>query len=1005
MNLITHKLLFSKKHRMKRLLHLIFTIITALNLHAQIPDTLHIYSEKYTVVSGEMIEIPVLVSNYVQIEAIQFSMNWNPHQFEFVEVSSINPESAIEIADIGLNRVDKGIAVMSFIDPYTGGITLPDSAKLFSLRFKAIGAPSARAPFNISGFDRQLDAYGQSVFRTIIAKKTVNGILPSTEVSMFISACGVTTPSNPNGSITVTGYGEKTPLRLQFAELGNTDPVLHILGNGTTVTFDNLNAQAYDVRILDSEGNTVRDTIKLKNTLAWQLNLNTNPPSCGNLKDGSASITNISGFEEPYVFVWSTNDVLNPKVTGLGNGTHFLRVVDDMGCVLQESFTFNVPIPEIRIEAAAADCEGSNDGRVKITIYEADTLSDGPFTFILNGGAPVDTSIFAAEDLSPGRHSITVIDGGECEFTEEFFIDVNHRLTIYDTTTLNIGCDLSPGGFLIEVRDTGILEGKVIPLLKPDMGEIIQNDSIIEIRNLPEGTYTLYLNIEGANSLCGDSLTFQVTVPSLIEIHADAIMDESCAGNNDGLLDIRASGGLGSFYNYMWSDGVDTPLRENLSPGEYCITITDDSGCVMDSCFTILPGSLYTFTLDTVTDLSCHNIHDGLFAFNLNHISGPVSDSFEIKIIPDLEIKTSGDTLYYLDSLRAGAYFIEITSIYGCKIDTFVNIGAPAFPTITLDSLGHSGCFNSPEGFISLSATLDDSSTFVKWDWSNGDSTAFIDNLTAGTYRVTVTDINDCSHQLEYFIDSLGGPVVEQILLKEPSCYGDENGSLALEIRTYKAGIESIVWNESDTTDILEAIGSGLYTYEVRDSFGCVIIDSVYLSQPDSLQIIIETEAQTAGSLGTATAHISGGTEPYDITWSTNPQIKHDTIISVEAGIYSLIVIDKNLCLEIVTFQIDNKTSTMQGELKAISLYPNPTSDILYLESGEELSGIFNCKDCAGYNLYIFDASGKQIQFESEVSGHKIAIHTENFIPGQYFIAITKNNKVIYNNKFFIQRL
>ena len=49
---------------------------------------------------------------------------------------------------------------------------------------------------------------------------------------------------------------------------------------------------------------------------------------------------------------------------------------------------------------------------------------------------------------------------------------------------------------------------------------------------------------------------------------------------------INASGGT-SPYTYNWDNGATTPTINTLSAGDYCVTVTDASGCSVDECYTI----------------------------------------------------------------------------------------------------------------------------------------------------------------------------------------------------------------------------------------------------------------------------------------------------------------------------------------------------------------------------------------------------------------------------------
>lgn len=987
---------------MKQFLLSLLIISICTSVRAQVSDTLGIFTDRFSVESNKTVEIPIKVWNYDKIESIQFSINWNPYHLEFIEISDINPDSDIDIEDIGLFRVDQGIVILSFIDPVTGGISLPDSSYLFTIKMKAIGAPSEKTLLNISGYDRQIDAYGQGVFRTVKAGKSRNTITSPSQLQMYTTACSVSKPAQPNGEINVKADGGEPPIRLYFNKIGGQEPTLSTIGNGSTLTYDSLSAGAYELRLSDNSGTEIRDTIDLNIVQGWAMDLQLTPPSCSNTKDGAAFVNYLSGYVEPYVITWSTFDLLNPHLDNISSGSYYIRVEDKMGCVYEELFSFKLPEPEVLIETSPSSCIDIHDGEAYIKIIDAD--STGQYTISLDNRNPVDTHEITFTGLASGKHSVSITDSESCEYIYDFFIDIEHQMEILDTTVLNIGCDGSLGGFLVEVRDTGVTGGDITARLVPDIGSIDTADGFISVQNLPKGEYTLYLNFKEFPDLCGDSLSFTIDASDLIEITTIHLTDETCAGANNASINISASGGLGSFYTYSWSDeGDSTALREDLQPGTYCVTITDDSGCIIDSCYTVKAGTAYEFQVDTIRDSSCPGAPDGYFAFTLSHLSGPQSDTFKLETTPAIRLTIQDDSTYIADSLTAGSYHIKILNENNCTIDTFINIGEPRYPTITLDSIADAGCFNFPQGHISLSASLDgDSSTYVKWLWDTGDTTSTISELTAGTYEVTITDINGCVTTRDYFIDSLGGPFVEAITFISPRCYGDSNGSIEITSISSRSGVEVIRWDGKDTTALLDSIPAGSYFYEVIDSSGCTIADTVTLHQPDSLSVAIETEPQRGETLGTATASISGGTMPYELNWSTNPPITDTTKIEAPAGNYSLVVVDSHVCIEISNFSIEDVTSIHKNTSRDILLYPNPTDGVLFLQidGAEE----FNCPGCTKMDIQILNNQGQVVPVDYNQAGDLITLYTKTFIPGTYYMILSHNGKVLYNNKFTVQR-
>src|SRR5207247_948158 len=92
--------------------------------------------------------------------------------------------------------------------------------------------------------------------------------------------------------------------------------------------------------------------------------------------------------------------------------------------------------------------------------------------------------------------------------------------------------------------------------------------------NLQAGNYSVLVT-DAHGCIASDNIL--VSQPPVLTAAANAT-DALCFGSNDGSASVNASGGT-SPYNYSWTSGSVTSNANNLSAGNYSVTITDAHGC------------------------------------------------------------------------------------------------------------------------------------------------------------------------------------------------------------------------------------------------------------------------------------------------------------------------------------------------------------------------------------------------------------------------------------------
>jgi len=224
-------------------------------------------------------------------------------------------------------------------------------------------------------------------------------------------------------------------------------------------------------------------------------------------------------------------------------------------------------------------------------------------------------------------------------------------ITLSDST-INVSCNGLSDGYINVMPSGG---------LPPYTYLWSNNATQQEIVDLPAGNYQL--TVVDANE-CEVEQSITITQPSLIN-STGVVTPESLPNSNDGTIDLTVNGGTPP-YTYQWDNGALTEDVDALSPGNYCVTITDSNSCQANFCETVFQG---TTNLTEIQDLVQFEIYP-----NPAHVSTTIEVSFitntniELKIVDVLgsEIYSMKDNLlngqfeFDLNDYSQGTYLVML---------------------------------------------------------------------------------------------------------------------------------------------------------------------------------------------------------------------------------------------------------------------------------------------------------------------------------------------------------
>ncbi len=273
-----------------------------------------------------------------------------------------------------------------------------------------------------------------------------------------------------------------------------------------------------------------------------------------------------------------------------------------------------------------------------------------------------------------------------------------------------------------------------------------------------------------------------------------------------------------------------------------------------------------------------------------------------------------------LTGLTSGTYIVSVTDAYNCFVvyDT-VTLSQLSGPTILVDQVAHESC-NASNGSISLVAGGNNLPFQYAWSSQPSQNSPLLQNLSAGTYSVTVTDNLGCTATASAVIVNQAGPEAGISQIQNEMCSAAD-----AQIITWVSGGTpplSYAWNSSpsQTTQNLTGVHAGSYTLTVTDANGCnAFADTVLTDTPPPVINFMNVSDETCHmSNGTATLHISGGHPPYTFIWADFPGLEDTTLVNLHEGNFMVSVSD-SFCTLTSVLQIRN----IPGPTAGFRVYPD----------------------------------------------------------------------------------
>ncbi len=361
---------------------------------------------------------------------------------------------------------------------------------------------------------------------------------------------------------------------------------------------------------------------------------------------------------------------------------------------------------------------------------------------------------------------------------------------------------------------------------------------------------------------------------------------------------------------------------------------------------------------------SCVNSNSGSASFSLSGGSGIYT-----------YLWSTGATTSSIFGLTFGDYWVMGFDTNGCSSYQVFKMESPD-PVIFTHTKQNPTCFGGNNGSINLNV-ISGTAPFT-YQWSNGQNSANLNNLTAGTYKVIVTDFLGCKDSSTIILTQPDSFSVNFQTI--PPCTGQSNGSITANVSGGTPPY-TLVWSPvSQVGPTLSGVPQGTYNLFIFDSLGCNNFASVNLNPSSNMQLDfqINLPSPCSANNGSVIPIITNGTPPFQYQWSNGSNSSSLTGLS-NGTVFQLTVTDtcgniasKTDSIQCIITSIENSNHSF------IKVYPNPFSSSIKIVSQDQIK-----------TLQLFDLNGKEI-FSSTPNTKEWQLELPNLPSAIYILKINQ---------------
>ncbi len=446
--------------------------------------------------------------------------------------------------------------------------------------------------------------------------------------------------------------------------------------------------------------------------------------TCNGGADGKIYIT-ISGNPADYKFQWKNDQGViissTQNLIGVPAGTYTVTVIDknDSNISYSQNFTITEPDP-LSVDGTITNVSCSSQGSITLVV----SGETNPYKYTWSQASIGDNPV--ASDLDAGTYTVTVTDVNNCESVIKTFT-VGSDISALEATgsMTDITCKDSNDGS-ISVSASGGCTPYTYTWSDGVTGTGTRN-------NLAAGDYTITITDNKGNST---TLSYTITNPEqAITVSGEVVEPDA--------INVDVTGGSGEFtYSWTGPNGFTSDQEDltGLEPGTYTLVVTDSRGCTTDGATFEVVGVLEDISVTVRVNTK---LYAGGYGVACNGDCNAHIDADIVANVPWKVYLDGNEIELPYNEVCAGEHILKVVDYYNKEVSDTFTVTEPDPLSITVDEVN---CTDAGKEEGSISITVEGGVPDYTINWGiEGENEETIENLSKGTYTVSVTDLNKCT--------------------------------------------------------------------------------------------------------------------------------------------------------------------------------------------------------------------------------------------------------------------